>query len=59
MVWRLFAIIIINYGLLAIAEKNGASVTAAVDMKTPSTRKEASRRITANSRQKPTPLRGE
>lgn len=38
-------------------QKNGSSVTAVVDMKTPAARKQASRRITANSGQKPTPLR--
>jgi hypothetical protein len=58
-VWRLVAIIVIDYELLVIAEKNGSSVTAVVDMKTPAARKQASRRITANSGQKPTPLRGE
>jgi len=57
-VCRLFAIVI-NYEFLVIAEKNGASVTAVVDMKTPAARKQASRRIAANSGQKPTPLRGE
>ena len=57
-VCRLFAVVV-NYEFLVIAEKNGASVTAAVDMKTPAARKQASRRIVANSGQKPTPLRGE
>jgi hypothetical protein len=44
--------------LLFIAEKNGVGATV-VDMKTPAARKQASRRITASSGQKPTPLRGE
>ncbi|XP_069676796.1 restin homolog isoform X2 [Periplaneta americana] len=38
-------------------EKNGVNVTAVVDMKTPPTRKQASRRNIPNSGQKPTPLR--
>lgn len=45
--------------LLIVAEKNGVGVTGAADMKTPSARKQASRRGTAGSGQKPTPLRGE
>jgi hypothetical protein len=50
---------IITYQLLLfIAEKNGVGATT-VDMKTPTARKQASRRITATSGQKPTPLRGE
>jgi len=59
-VWcAVFLAAVIKYEILVIAEKNGASVTAVVDMKTPTARKQASRRIAANSGQKPTPLRGE
>jgi hypothetical protein len=54
-----WVIIIINYSFLFIAAKNGVSATTVVDMKTPATRKQASRRITTSSGQKPTPLRGE
>jgi hypothetical protein len=53
------AMVVVNWTLLIIAEKNGVGVTAVADMKTPSARKQASRRSTANSGQKPTPLRGE
>ncbi|KDR21676.1 Microtubule plus-end tracking protein TIP150 [Zootermopsis nevadensis] len=38
-------------------QKKGVGVTAVADMKTPSARKQASRRNTTNSTQKPTPLR--
>jgi len=45
--------------LVTISEKNGVGVTGVVDMKTPSARKQASRRSTTSGGQKPTPLRGE
>jgi len=59
-VWSAFFFAaVIKCEFLVIAEKNGAGVTAVVDMKTPTARKQASRRIAASSGQKPTPLRGE